>query len=34
MTQVLTVDPQTPDSAALARAGQVLRRGGLVAFPT
>ncbi len=34
MTQVLTVDPQAPDPAALARAGQVLRRGGLVAFPT
>ncbi len=33
-TEVLTVDPQTPDAALIARAAEVLRRGGLVAFPT
>jgi hypothetical protein len=31
---VLTVDPTAPDPATLARAADVLRRGGLVAFPT
>jgi L-threonylcarbamoyladenylate synthase len=28
------VDPQNPDEAALARAGAVLSRGGVVAYPT
>lgn len=31
---VLTVDPQHPQPEVLARAAEVLRRGGLVAFPT
>jgi L-threonylcarbamoyladenylate synthase len=30
----ITVDPSAPAAAALARAAAVLRRGGLVAFPT
>ncbi len=34
MTQVWPLDPQHPDPALLARAGSVLRQGGLVAFPT
>ena len=34
MTDVLIVDPTAPDAAAIARAAEVLRRGGLVAFPT
>src|SRR5688572_25453784 len=34
MTDVIRVDPATPDPAALARAAECLRRGGLVAFPT
>lgn len=33
-TEVITVDPERPDGAAIARAAEVLRRGGLVAFPT
>jgi L-threonylcarbamoyladenylate synthase len=33
-TRVLTVDRLDPQPAALAEAGEVLRRGGLVAFPT
>ena len=33
-TEVIAVDPQRPDPAAIARAAQVLRAGGLVAFPT
>lgn len=33
-TRVLTIDPHRPDSARLAEAAAVLRRGGLVAFPT
>jgi L-threonylcarbamoyladenylate synthase len=33
-TEVLTVDPERPDPEAIARAAAVLRRGGLVAFPT
>jgi L-threonylcarbamoyladenylate synthase len=32
--QVIAVDPQYPSAAAIARAGQVIRSGGLVAFPT
>ena len=34
MTDVLKVDPNSPDRAAIARAADCLRRGGLVAFPT
>jgi L-threonylcarbamoyladenylate synthase len=34
MTDVIRVDPEAPDAAALARAADCLRRGGLVAFPT
>src|SRR5438874_1626045 len=33
-TRVLTVDPVDPRPATLAEAAEVLRRGGLVAFPT
>lgn len=32
--ELLRVDPAAPDQAALARAAEVLRAGGLVAFPT
>ncbi|MGQ9557637.1 MAG: L-threonylcarbamoyladenylate synthase [Desulfurispora sp.] len=34
MTELLAVDPQRPAPDALQRAGELLRRGGLVAFPT
>ncbi len=34
MTEVVPVDPQHPDPAAIARAAEILRAGGLVAFPT
>ncbi len=34
MLEIITVDPQQPDAGAIARAAQVLRSGGLVAFPT
>ena len=33
-TQILTVDPAAPDPAAIRRAAEILRAGGLVAFPT
>ena len=33
-TAVIRVDPSNPDPAAIAAAAGVLRRGGLVAFPT
>lgn len=33
-TEVLTVDPRTPDPDVIRRAAAVLRDGGLVAFPT
>ena len=33
-TAILTVDPAYPDPDAIAAAGAVIRRGGLVAFPT
>jgi L-threonylcarbamoyladenylate synthase len=33
-TVVLPLDPRDPDPAVLDRAAEVLRRGGLVAFPT
>lgn len=32
--EVLAVDPQRPDPGLIARAAAVIRRGGLVAFPT
>jgi L-threonylcarbamoyladenylate synthase len=32
--EVIRVHPSAPDPAAIARAAEVLRRGGLVAFPT
>jgi L-threonylcarbamoyladenylate synthase len=31
---VLPIDPQSPDDAVVARAAEILRRGGLVAVPT
>jgi L-threonylcarbamoyladenylate synthase len=34
VTEVLIVDPAAPDAAAMARAAEVIRGGGLVAFPT
>jgi L-threonylcarbamoyladenylate synthase len=34
MTDVIRVAPDSPDPAALLRAAECLRRGGLVAFPT
>jgi len=34
MTEVLTIDPLRPNPEHIARAAEVLRRGGLVAFPT
>jgi L-threonylcarbamoyladenylate synthase len=34
LTQVLAVDPLHPQGEAIAQAAAVLRRGGLVAFPT
>ena len=33
-TEVIRVDPDSPDPAAIARAAECLRAGGLVAFPT
>jgi L-threonylcarbamoyladenylate synthase len=33
-TEVVEIDPARPDPKVLARAGQMLRRGGLVVFPT
>ena len=34
VTDVLALDPDHPDPGGIARAADVLRRGGLVAFPT
>jgi L-threonylcarbamoyladenylate synthase len=34
MTQVLAINPLSPDPDILAQAGDILRRGGLVAYPT
>ena len=34
MAEIIVVDPGSPDPAGIARAAAVLRRGGLVAFPT
>jgi L-threonylcarbamoyladenylate synthase len=33
-TPVISIDPYNPDRAILQRAAEVIRRGGLVAFPT
>ena len=33
-TERITIDPQSPDPDTIARAAAILRRGGLVAFPT
>jgi L-threonylcarbamoyladenylate synthase len=33
-TEVLAIDPIAPDPGSVARAVEVLRRGGLIAFPT
>ena len=33
-TQIISVDPALPDPQIIARAAAILRRGGLVAFPT
>jgi L-threonylcarbamoyladenylate synthase len=33
-TQIIRVDPGSPDAGAIRAAAAVLRRGGLVAFPT
>jgi L-threonylcarbamoyladenylate synthase len=34
VTELITVDPASPDPGAIARAAERLRAGGLVAFPT
>jgi L-threonylcarbamoyladenylate synthase len=34
VTDVLALDPEHPDTDGIARAADILRRGGLVAFPT
>ena len=34
MTEVIRVDPASPDEGAIARAAAIIRSGGLVAFPT
>ena len=33
-TEYITVDPASPDPQVIRRAGEILKRGGLVAFPT
>ena len=33
-TTVVTVDKEHPDRKVIERAGQILKSGGLVAFPT
>lgn len=33
-TKVVTIDKENPDKAALREAGEILKKGGLVAFPT
>ena len=33
-TEIIRVNPEAPDEGALAQAAAILRRGGLVAFPT
>ena len=34
VTRLFKVDPEKPDAAVLAEAGAIVKRGGLVAFPT
>ncbi|SNB70125.1 L-threonylcarbamoyladenylate synthase [Thermoflexus hugenholtzii] len=34
MTRVISIDPERPDPGTIARAAEILRAGGLVAFPT
>lgn len=34
MTQVISINPHTPEPDVLAHAGDILRAGGLVAYPT
>ena len=34
MTEVLKINPAAPEPEILARAGDILRAGGLVAYPT
>jgi L-threonylcarbamoyladenylate synthase len=34
VTEVIAVDPSSPDEDAIARAAAIIRNGGLVAFPT
>ena len=34
MTEVLTINPHAPEADVLAHAGDILRAGGLVAYPT
>ena len=34
VTEVIRVDPDSPDADAIARAAAIIRNGGLVAFPT
>lgn len=34
MTRVISIDPERPDPGTIARAAEILREGGLVAFPT
>lgn len=34
MTRTVKVDPENPEESAIAEAAEILRRGGLVAFPT
>ena len=34
MTEVISIDPQRPEPNILAHAGDILRQGGLVAYPT
>ncbi len=34
MTQIVPVDPASPDARVIARAAAIIRSGGLVAFPT
>ena len=33
-TEIVIQNEETPDPAALSRAGEIIKNGGLVAFPT
>ena len=33
-TQIVTIDPARPEADSIAKAGRIIREGGLVAFPT